>query len=269
MKLKSFLAVVVVMAASLLQAQGVKQLAREVYQTSGMNLMVKNVDQQFASQLDMHPSLANNPETGPYKKAMLQVLNAKNLEKLFLTYLEEEVPLAELETMVKLYKNPMVQEFSLLEQGLLQPEKQKELVAFREQLVANPPSADRLKLVDRLIDDQKTAETAMDMTTTMVGAMIRGGNAMLPEAQRLDEEQISERMKKSFPPNFEVLMRQSIQANCLFAYKDVDDEKLARYVSLWQSDEGRTTAQHVMEALATAFAQIGEQLGKSLASVQK
>lgn len=269
MKQKSILVAVVVMAASLLQAQSAKQLAREVYQNSGMNSIVKVLDQQFATQMNMNPAFAAEPETAPFKKAMLGVLNAKNIEKNLLNFLEEEVPLEELESMAGIYKDPFVNEFTVLEMSVLQPEKQQEMAVYKTELLTNPPSAERLKLIDQLIEGQNIAESTKEMNVGMVMAMMRGGNALQPEDKRLTEDEMMERMNKAFPPNFDTMINQAIQSNSLFIYKDVPDEKLAKYVAIWNSEEGKTTMVNFMNAIKYTFEQIGEQMGKSLASVKK
>lgn len=269
MKQKMFLVAIVVMAASLLQAQSAKQLAREVYQNSGMNSIVKVLDQQFANQMNMNPTFATKPEAEPFKKAMLGVMSAKNIEKYLLDYLEEEVPLEELETMAGIYKDPFVNEFTALELSVQQPEKQQEMAAYKTQLVTNPPSAERLKLIDQLIENQNTAETTKEMTLGMVMAMMRGGNALQPEDKRMNEEQMMERMNQAFPANFETMINEAIQSNSLFIYKDVPDDKLAKYVAIWSSEAGKTTMANFMNAIQFSFEKVGEQMGKSLASVKK
>lgn len=269
MKLKSILAVVVLMSASLLQAQSVKQLAREVYQNSGMNSMLKLMDQQFANQMNANPVFAGKPEAEPFKNAMIGVMSSKNIEKYMLGFLEEEVPLEELETMAGMYKNPIVNEFTALELTIQQPDKQQEMAAYKTQLLTNPPSEERLKLIDQLIEDQNTVETTRQMTLGIVMAMMRGGNALMPKDKRLNEDEMMERMNQVFPANFDVMIKEATQSNSLFIYKDVPDEKLAEYVAIWASEEGKTTMANFMNAIQFSFEKVGEQLGKSLASVKK
>lgn len=268
MKLKLFLVAVVVMAASLLQAQSVKQIAREVYQNSGMNAMVKMVDAQFASAMN-NLKFDQNPNAESIKKSMLKVLSSKNIENALLKQLEEEVPFEELEIAAKFYKDPFIQEFVVLEQSLYQNEKAQELLAFKTQLLSNPPTAERIQLVDQLIKDMNTIETTKQMTLSMTQAILHGGNAILPVEQRMTEEQLNDRIQLSIPANIDVMLTEAVQINSLFVYKDISDEKLTKYTARWQSEEGQIAIRNLMDVFTATFTQIGEQLGKSLASAMK
>jgi Trp operon repressor len=269
MKHKLVIIVVALMVACSLQAQNVKKLAREVFENSGLNLITENLEQQFTMGLNANPAFAANPDSEPYKKKMLEVLNSNNIEKNLLSYLEEEVPLVELEAMAKFSKDPFVLEFAKLEQSLMQPGKQQEIAEYKTFLQDNPPSAERVQLVDQLIDAQNTIENMKQMSKTMIWSMMRGGNAMQPAAMQMSEEQLNNVVNQAFPPQIDGMLRQQLQTSNLFAYKDVPDDKLAKYVALWQSEDGAMTMRNMMESMNSAFEQLGEQLGHALASMKK
>ena len=104
MKLKSMVAVFLLMTIGVLEAQNVKKLAREVFENSGMKQQVELIDAQMATVVSQNPVFANEPKALPFKNAMLQVMSAKNMEKLLIKYFEEEVPLDDLVSMSDLLK---------------------------------------------------------------------------------------------------------------------------------------------------------------------
>lgn len=268
MKLKSMVAVLLLMTIGVLEAQNVKKLAREVFENSGMKQQVELIDAQMATVVSQNPVFANEPKALPFKNAMLQVMSAKNIEKLLIKYFEEEVPLDDLVSMSDLLKKPLVKEFSLKERAVMDPSKQTEMNAYKEQLLTNPPSAKRLELIDTLLDDINAVEMARDLSLTIVKAIMKGGNSMQPADKQLTDEQVESRISSIFPANMEVTIRKAVQENSLYAYKDVSDEKLSEYVAVWSSDGGKVTMSHMIYAMSSVFEQLGEQIGKAFGLIK-
>lgn len=269
MKRKSFLVVVLVLTVGLLQAQNVKQLAREVYDNSGVKQQMKSFDAGITNGLNANPAFANSPAAAPFKQKMIEVLSAKNMEEKMLTFLEESVPQQDLETMATLLKNPLVKEFSVLEEKLMSPEAQQDMASFKQQLASNPPSEERTKLVNQLIKDLNVTEMAKTTGKNMMRAMMKGGNRMQSPDRQMTDEQMESFVAKAFTPNMDEMIQKAIYENSLFAYKDVSDEKLAEYVAIWGSEDGKMTMKHIMSGYTQSFDVLGMELGKALATMLK
>jgi hypothetical protein len=268
MKINVVFVAVLLMTASVIEAQNVKRLARSVYENSGLKQQISMIDKNVSAAIGSNPSFASVPEAAPFVKTLMTEMSSKNMEKLLLTYFEEEVPLEQLEQIADMFKNPLFKEFSVLEATILQPAVQAQMAVYKEQLTTNPPTERRLQLIDELLMGNKSVEFAKTSTMTMVKAMFRGGNALQPTDRQLTEEHLEATFAQMFSPQMDAMLLQTVKENSLFIYKDVSDERMAEYVKLWTSTNGKLAMTHILDAFVYTFEELGTRLGASFAKMK-
>jgi len=132
-------------------------------------------------------------------------------------------------------RTPLSQRIVSLETASSMDERQKELVAFINQLPSTPPAPTRLALIHRL-------ERAGDVTQGSASVMAAAGAALRRTvgpfvspsgmAQRdIDGQQVN--------PAIDESSRLRIMMSLLFTYSSLSDAELGRYVAVLESPTGR------------------------------
>jgi len=113
--------------------------------------------------------------------------NTEKIEILFQEYLEKNLSEDEMTELIKLLKNPLIQELYSMDSDL--PES--ELNEFNLSLSENPLSTERLDLNEKLIENMFDVED-MQMITTAFQNKLMKRMGLKPEENKIDKEQQEE-----------------------------------------------------------------------------
>lgn len=98
----------------------------------------------------------------------------------------------------------------------------------------------------------------------MIYSMVNGLNDMQPKEKQIPQSELEQKLFSSLPAGFSQQVENQIVAVYMFTYKDVSDEQLNAYISVWQTPTGRYCSKHTLKALDYSFSKIGAIIGNSL-----
>jgi len=149
---------------------------------------------------------------------MLPAESTKNTEKieiLFQEYLEKNLSEDEITELIKLYKNPLIQELYSMDSDL----PDSELNEFNLSLSENPLSAERLELNEKLIENMFDVED-MQMIITSFQNKLMKRMGLKPEENKISKEQ-QEEMVTAIREELKLPMLYTTQTMSLDELKDL------------------------------------------------
>jgi hypothetical protein len=119
------------------------------------------------------------------------------------------------------------------------------------------PSSRRLELLQRLDVGGGASETTVDVTMVIVRNMVRAFQPVLPAVARLSRGQLEDKIAQARSRTLDQI-RQACLLTMLFAYRELSDEELDRYVQFVESESGQWYMNLMNSALLTAVDRAAE-----------
>ena len=129
-------------------------------------------------------------------------------------------------------------------------------------VVMEPPSAERLVLIERIDEAGGASEAALDITMILARSLARAADQILPVHERLGPERLEQRIAGARFAAF-AEARRACFVNMLVAYRGLADAELAAYVRWVESSPGRWFIEALNRAIVDAVS-----LGAELAAVE-
>jgi hypothetical protein len=126
------------------------------------------------------------------------------------------------------------------------------VAAFARALPANPPSARRRELVERLDWVTGASDVSAQVVAGIAGSVARAGAAAAPAEQRTPARYIESQVAELRVRAAEAL-RESTVVSLLSTYRDLSDDELELYVTFESSEGGRWYNQVLRQALVHAL----------------
>lgn len=142
-------------------------------------------------------------------------------------------------------------------------EGQEEFAAFATSLASEPPSKDRVVLIRRLNDAYGGTDFLVDFTMAMGIAVAVGVNAVSPDYERSDLEEIIEMNEKSRAEIF-AQYDQFITVYYLYTYKNLPDEEIQSYIRFLETEAGSWYVNTLLEAYTRPIVDLGMETGVSV-----
>ena len=270
MKLRLVTVITVALVSMHVMGQSSPKLVEEMLVKTGTKGVFANVDAMLASKMEEKKSSFTEPlQFDRFKTIMTLGFNSKNANKYFTEYFEKYSNEDSLKMIITLYNDPFMQEFNRIEKESSTPEKQKEMIAYFQQMKDNPPAQARIMQLVSLNQEMKTSEMIVKLFQNLIVSMARGANNALPGDKRVSEVELKNDIAKSIPANFQQQMTNQLVASMLFTYQSVPDEKLNRYIESWKNPTGKYCINLIMKAMDYSFSKMGEITGGSFSVLDK
>ena len=162
---------------------------------------------------------------------------------------------------LELLRLPVVLKMNSQDTRAAPPEAVKEVM---ENLRKNPPSPERLRLIQALDDATRTSEVSIDMSSTIARSMVDTMLAGLQKGKNVPKE--ARQMVAAQLNTMRDQARGLIRSVLLATYRNVTDEELGEYLKLIDTDTGRwgneALANAVRPTLSSRGAAFGAEAGK-------
>ncbi|HXD96762.1 MAG TPA: DUF4124 domain-containing protein [Candidatus Acidoferrum sp.] len=135
-----------------------------------------------------------------------------------------------------------------LEQREASVDADARVAAFARTLAANPPSARRRELIERLDWVTGTSDVSAQIVAGIAGSVARAGAAAAPAERRTPARYIENQVAELQVRAAESL-RESAVVSLLSTYRDLSDDELELFVTFESSDAGRWYNQLLSQAL--------------------
>jgi len=242
-----------------------RALILEVLELYGVKEQVAQVPLLLQAQLEQergeHP-----PEVyQALRQAFAQAYAAETLYEKVVAHFEAAATAEQLLAAREWLRTPLSQKMTRLEIAAGAPQAQEEMQEFAASLEADPPSSDRVALVQELDAAVGATDTTIAISVATVRAVVKGVQPLLPAEQRMSEEEIEEEVT-GLEAELQSTMKYSTWLSFLYTYRSVSDQELADYLAYWQSAEGRWLSRTTGDALVDAITAAAEDAGKRIAA---
>ncbi len=251
-------------------AQSSKQTVETLLEKSGSMAMFKDMDSMLEAQIaGRKATFEKEADFEKFSNMMKSGFSAAKAQSYFIDYFTGYTNEDSLKSLIKLYDLPLMQEMTKLEKDAGSPSKQQEMQRFFAGLSSNPPSAERSESIKRLDTAIGGSEMFVRLLENMIVSMAKGANKALPNEKQLSETDLTDKLKGAFPESIKEQIAGQLISVWLFTYQDVDNDKLNKYIQIWESTEGKYFSKSSLAALDYTFSKIGEDLGKAIGAFAK
>ena len=160
-------------------------------------------------------------------------------------------------------RTPVARKVVALEIASSEPGVEQKVADYAASLKANPPSARRLELIQRLDWVTGANETSADLVAAIARGLSSAVSAAGPQESRLRPGQIEDRTAQVRARATETL-REVRTMSMLYTYQTLQDEELSEYVRFSGTDAGRWFSIAMRKSLVGAIGRAVEQTAAEL-----
>ncbi len=143
---------------------------------------------------------------------------------------------------------------------------QREQIVRMYEIEQNPPTDERLELIDRLTQATLVTETTINSYSIIFRSFV-SGFSVLSDQQNFTESQID-----NFVTNYRMQIQPQVQQETinrfLITYYELDDEILREYLSFIQTDAGQWLSTTAAKSIQTALQSASDRFIESLDSTE-
>lgn len=245
MKIRSLFAVAILFVANsvLANESSHKGLANEVLEKVGLYEMIASFPEQVEAQFAQQSPFSENPEvSNKAGEILISSFNEHDAKAYMLDYAVENITAQELEEMLVWLDSPLGSRFTASELEAGTVEGQSNLMRYAADLNTNPPSQEKILLIQDYEQKAQLTKNMLEMMKTMMKGMAQGINAIAPESEKLSDQEAEEKMEEvigNMLPMMERMMWQQMLITAHYMYRDFSEEEIREYMVFLQSNEGQ------------------------------
>ncbi|MFC1821653.1 DUF2059 domain-containing protein [Thermodesulfobacteriota bacterium] len=251
-----------------------KKLLNEIYVKSGLEKQIQQIPSNMQAGFDqeiMHDknfrSLSRDYLSnirGLIKKAY----SSKDLKKTIVDQIEANITQDDIKEIIKWLDSPLGKKCTKLEEAISTTEALNEIKLFAAKVQESPPSADRIKLIQKLDSSLKYTETNVTISMNMQFALDAAIETSLPIENQKPLSEILERIKKR-RPHIEAEMKPRIIVTLIYTYRSLSNFELEEYIKFAGSKLGVKYQRTVIEGIKNGLVSGSFKLGKSIGELME
>jgi hypothetical protein len=224
-------------------AQNQNELIQSLYLKSGMDKQVKQLPHLIRASLEQAleeddrinqlPRHTKSALSGSVQEAFAP----ERLKKTIIKEVKESMTVKDLDKVFRWLDSPLGEKCTRLEEAASTPETLSEIRKFAARLQQSPPAANRLDILKRLDAAVKATETNVEITMNTQLAVAFAVVKSLPIEQQGSLEDIAAQLEKN-RPHIEAVMRSQTLLFALYAYQDLTNAELEKYIQFATSPAG-------------------------------
>ncbi|MFQ5794400.1 MAG: HEAT repeat domain-containing protein [Candidatus Bipolaricaulia bacterium] len=246
-------------------------LIEEILELSGMKKQIERIPARVDAELAQRQTEMNREDYEKIRKIMVESYRYDAVYRAVVDKFTDNFDQIRLLTVLNQLHSPVFQKIFQLETQASTLEAIQEMEKFAAQLQSNPPTQERLALVQRLDEATGTTELSFEMSLAIFRGMVKAFDPILPPEERkeLEElEQLVNDMVNDMRSQLQPLLKNNTWVSFLYTYRSASDEELTQYIDFWESDLGQwfigVSSAAIIEAMGTAAEEVGTQLVKVL-----
>ena len=232
------------------------RLTAEVLENSGIRTQFLPFAREVVLQADMGGEPLGAAEIRAVGEIMDRVYEPGKVSEELAANVKSKLDVERMGRFLELLRRPIALKMNSPDTRSAPPEAVKE---FLEKSRKNPPSPERLRLIQSLDDATRTSEVALEMSSTIARSMV---DTMLAELQK--GKNVPKEARQMVAAQLNTMRDQArglIRSVLLVAYRNVTDEELAEYLKLIDTDTGRWGNEALANAVRPVLAGRGSVFG--------
>lgn len=246
------------------QAADQDQQVQTILEQTGFNKLLQHVP-DFAQAVLKQSSGALEPEVNSaLSAAFSQAFAPAAVQRDVVQVLNAHYDEARASRYIQQLRSPLSVKMAQLERNTSNPANMDDFKAYATSLQETPAPADRKRLIQRLDEANRTTQFSVDMQTAFFKAIFVAIEPVMEADMRLGEGEL-EKMVDEVRSSLDESLRDSTRLSYLYAFRDVSDQELERYIELCESDSYRWAIQLLGNAMISALNRAGERAAHTMA----
>jgi hypothetical protein len=246
------------------EAKADRHLVQTLMQKSGLSEQIKHIpgvirDGVIESNREAGGDLSDS-EMAELLTRVAEAFDAKVLLDTVERHMQENLSKAEIMTILKWVDSPLGRKISRMEAESSTPEAYLEIRRLSERPLKK---SGRVALLSKLDEAVKATEVGLSISINLQVAFILAVTAELPEDQRPSYDRIMAEINRDRPRMRQAMERETI-AGFLYAYRQLTDDEIGKYIAFAESEAGRKYNAVTSEGLNSALMQAGLALGNKM-----
>lgn len=154
------------------------------------------------------------------------------------TALRQRYDAAKFEAAVGLLNTGLALKMTRLEAQVSTVEGQQAMQHYAMTLQAIPPSAERVKVMQALLEAAGAVDVAVQASSAMIAGMMHAMVPWMPAEHRPQPEQIEQQLAQ-IQQQMRPAAQEGLLVQALYTYRDVSVEELAEYAQLYHSERSQ------------------------------
>ncbi len=246
-----------------------ERLIKKYIETSGLDQMLLTFPDQIDAMFSQKILTSEQPEVEEKIAAIMKesfdiVLVKENLN----SFLLQNTDINFFENIIQWLETPLAQKIKEEELSSSGPGSQTELLRYIADLQSNPPSQDRIAIIQEVERTTKLSELSTYIVIEMMRGMFKSFNLTLPEDKRKSIGEIEEEIK-TIKPAIQNSLRQQMILKSFYSYRNISNEELIKYIEFYKSNTGETEIYVVGKAIANVIKQWFVEVTEKLIILEK
>ncbi len=241
-----------------------EKLVNKYIEISGLDQMLSTFPDQIDTMFSQKTLTSKQSETEKKVAAIMKesfdiVLVKKNLN----SFLLQNTDINFFNNLINWLETPLAQKIKGEELSSSGPNSQAELLRYVAGLQTNPPSQDRITIIQAVERTTKLSELSTYIAIETIRGMLVSFNFTLPEDKRKSMGEIEEEIK-AIKPAIQNSLRQQMILTSFYSYRNISNEELIKYIEFYKSNTGKAEIIVVGKAIANVitecFVDVAEKL---------
>ena len=263
MKKLVYLFVLWLVIAGAVHAQDSVKLAQRLVQLSGLEIQLRSVPKGFEEQMVALKGKMPDDLLFALTDAGRAAYNPELMAKEIAGTLAQTLKPAEMQKVLAWLETPVGRRVTIAEEKASSTMDEASLKKFAEQVKAKPPSAERQKLVQELVEVTNAVEFGANlMEGTSLGVAI-GMDSTQPVEKRVGAAFIRKQIEKMMPKEqVKAALRESMPGIYGYTYREVSDADLRSYLAMLRTPEGKQVNDEITKAFTQAMVAASLRVGQ-------
>jgi hypothetical protein len=232
------------------------RLIEQVLELAGIKKQIEFIPAHMNAQLLQQEQKFDPHVYAELSRAVTESFQPSELYKTVYEYFQNNSSDSRLLEVLNWKFSPLFQKMSQLEIDASAPEAAEAMKAYFTNLPANPPSKERILLIQRLSDASGSSKLYMKIVLAVTRSLFKVTEPLVPVEFRQTNKKEFELMFEGMLQDFGASLENSVTAALLYTYNSVSDEELKKYTDFWESEAGRwfnkATSDSFLEAIRKA-----------------
>lgn len=252
-----------ILLAGAAQAQEPAQLAQRLVERSGLAVQLQSVPKGFEEQMAAMRGQAPDELLLALTEAGREAYRPEMMAREIANILAETLKPEEMQRVLAWLETGVGRRTTVAEERASVSMNEESLKAYAEQTKTKPPSAQRQKLIQEILEVTNGLEFGARLLEGMALGVAIGMDSTQPVQKRAGVALIRKQIEKAMPKDqVKEQLRVAMPAMLGYTYREVSDADLAAYVAFLRSADGKRANDAITEAFTQAMVAASVRLGQ-------
>ena len=215
------------------------QLIEKLIVATGMDAVIEGFPDQMVARIEQQPARVRDAESDQFmNRVFVESFDVEVARHIMIASVDRGASVASLEKMLAWFETPLAQRLIAAENSIARAETDGSLWQFAQSLQANPPTGQRIALIQDLEESAHMTESAMILMEMSTRGMLEAMNSILPPEDGFALGDIETQIDTMRPALRDATWQKMLLISH-FAYRHFSNEDIRAYISFLDSELGQ------------------------------